>query len=257
MAEWLNELEEWVGSDSRDLLNGALIVNRSLDEDADCEFVRQELLDISERITDHSLAGVLASLESLGFKGAVDSYARFENSRLDYVLKERRGIPISLGIVAVLVSRNIGLTAQGINFPGHFLVQIEGAVVDPFELKIVAMKESDSGSEADQPSNYQTIPVATSEDILFRMFSNIQELALQGKDYISSLNFNDALRTIRPAEPRVLWLRSGAWLGLGNVSAARETLEDALELTDDDVRLKEVIQRQLSGLPEVDDEVLN
>ena len=73
--------------------------------------------------------------EELGFQGNLNHYHDPENSFLNAVLKTRRGIPISLSVIWLELAQSIGLQAQGINFPGHFLVKVnltypnEGLVV--------------------------------------------------------------------------------------------------------------------------------
>ena len=46
------------------------------------------------------------------------------NSFLCEVLDRRTGIPISLSVLYLEVSRRVGVLAQGVNFPGHFLVRV-------------------------------------------------------------------------------------------------------------------------------------
>jgi regulator of sirC expression with transglutaminase-like and TPR domain len=73
--------------------------------------------------------------EELGFQGNLNHYHDPENSFLNAVLKTRRGIPISLSVIWLELAQSIGLKAQGVNFPGHFLVKVnltypnEGLVV--------------------------------------------------------------------------------------------------------------------------------
>lgn len=55
------------------------------------------------------------------FSGAKDDYYEPQNSSLLYVLEERRGIPITLTCLYMLVGERVGLTIEGCNFPGHFL----------------------------------------------------------------------------------------------------------------------------------------
>jgi regulator of sirC expression with transglutaminase-like and TPR domain len=43
------------------------------------------------------------------------------NSNLVYVLTEKRGLPITLACVYILVGHRLGLAIEGCNFPGHFL----------------------------------------------------------------------------------------------------------------------------------------
>ncbi len=45
------------------------------------------------------------------------------HSNLIYVIKARRGIPISLASVFILVGHRLGLDISGCNFPGHFLAR--------------------------------------------------------------------------------------------------------------------------------------
>jgi regulator of sirC expression with transglutaminase-like and TPR domain len=72
----------------------------------------------------------------LGFTGNVEAYYDPRNSYLNEVLERRIGIPITLSIVYLEVARRLGLPAQGVAFPGHFLVKVRltgGALVlDPF-----------------------------------------------------------------------------------------------------------------------------
>jgi regulator of sirC expression with transglutaminase-like and TPR domain len=72
----------------------------------------------------------------LGFAGNVEAYYDPRNSYLNEVLERRIGIPITLAIVYLEVARRLGLPAQGVAFPGHFLVKVRlkgGALVlDPF-----------------------------------------------------------------------------------------------------------------------------
>lgn len=46
------------------------------------------------------------------------------NSDLVYVIHEKRGLPISLASVYILVGERLGLTVYGVNFPGHFLARV-------------------------------------------------------------------------------------------------------------------------------------
>ena len=76
------------------------------------------------------------------FKGNRDQYEDPRNSCLNEVLDRRTGIPISLCLVYIEVARRAGIRAEGVNFPGHFLVRAlqdlhtddpdDGLIVDPF-----------------------------------------------------------------------------------------------------------------------------
>ncbi len=57
-----------------------------------------------------------------GFHGNTERYDDPLNSYLPIVLERRTGLPISLSIVYLLVSRRIGLELEPVALPGHFLV---------------------------------------------------------------------------------------------------------------------------------------
>ncbi len=61
--------------------------------------------------------------EDMGFKGDTDNYYSPENSFLTYVLDNKRGIPVSLSVLVLLIAWRVGLPMYGINLPGHFIVK--------------------------------------------------------------------------------------------------------------------------------------
>ena len=71
-----------------------------------------------------------------GFAGNQDDYYDPRNSYLSQVLERHLGIPITLSLVYMEVGRRLGLPAEGVGLPGHFIVRIdgegEGLYVDAF-----------------------------------------------------------------------------------------------------------------------------
>lgn len=59
--------------------------------------------------------------ETRGLKGAEPDYYLPQNSNLRYVIESRRGIPISLSMIYVLVAHRLGYETTACNWPGHFL----------------------------------------------------------------------------------------------------------------------------------------
>ena len=54
------------------------------------------------------------------------------------MLQRRTGIPITLGVLYMVVAQRLGLSLHGLNLPGHFMVgnNLEGVtnlLVDPFD----------------------------------------------------------------------------------------------------------------------------
>ena len=74
--------------------------------------------------------------QELGFAGNVNDYYDRGNSLLPTVLKTRRGIPLTLALLYIEIATQVGLRAEGVSFPGHFLVKLKmplgEVVIDPF-----------------------------------------------------------------------------------------------------------------------------
>ena len=77
-------------------------------------------------------AVVTRLFHELGLRGNETDYYDARNSFLSDVLDRRLGIPITLSVVFLEVSRRVGLGAAGVGFPGHFLVRVGDEVLDPF-----------------------------------------------------------------------------------------------------------------------------
>ncbi len=70
---------------------------------------------------------------TLGLRGNTENYYSLKNSLITEVVRTRLGIPLSLALVYLFVGRRAALDIAGVCFPGHFLVRVEGAFLDPFE----------------------------------------------------------------------------------------------------------------------------
>ncbi|TEW46782.1 tetratricopeptide repeat protein [Psychromonas sp. RZ5] len=76
-----------------------------------------------------------------GFCGDWKTFFKVKNILLSKVLKRRKGVPISLGILLIEMLKETGFEANGICFPSGFIVQVdlEGKVIyiDPFNGELV------------------------------------------------------------------------------------------------------------------------
>jgi regulator of sirC expression with transglutaminase-like and TPR domain len=72
-----------------------------------------------------------------GFHGEDDDYYDPRSALLSEALDRHAGLPITLSILYIEMSRRIGVDAAGISLPGRFLVKFSGdfgqIVVDPFD----------------------------------------------------------------------------------------------------------------------------
>ena len=73
----------------------------------------------------------------LRFDGERGNYYDAQNSFLNRVLERRRGIPISLSALYLILAGRLGLPFHGVGMPGHFIVKYqsdeEPIFLDPFD----------------------------------------------------------------------------------------------------------------------------
>jgi regulator of sirC expression with transglutaminase-like and TPR domain len=164
-------------SEQVDLALAALAFAAAADPDLDEQAWLSELDRLAAGVTDfESLRQRLFITE--GFTGATEQYYGAESSMLHRVLESRRGIPISLSLVAIEVGRRAGVAVEGIGAPGHFLIRdpVSGMYCDPFnggdlleEDEIPALLASVGAGGELRPH----LPVLTTHEILTRMLTNL------------------------------------------------------------------------------------
>lgn len=78
-------------------------------------------------------AALAEAMRRQGYAGDVLTYDDLQNANLIRVIDRRKGLPVALGILWIHAARARGWRADGLAFPGHFLVRLEHRViVDPF-----------------------------------------------------------------------------------------------------------------------------
>jgi regulator of sirC expression with transglutaminase-like and TPR domain len=150
--------------------------------------------------------------ERLGFCGNTDDYYDPRNSFLTDVLDRRTGIPISLSVLYLEVSRRVGVLAQGVNFPGHFLVRVaiedawlfldpfsNGRVLAPADLELLLRKTTTPDAVL-EPS---VIAAATKRQIVSRMLVNLAGIYGRNGDLPRSLDVLERLAILEPTNPRI------------------------------------------------------
>lgn len=101
----------------------AILVAAHALDDVDVSSEQARLDRLAEGLSVATLAGLRDHLVGLGFAGDPDTYHDPRNSLLPEVLDRRRGIPLTLAVVALEVGRRRDVPLVGIGMPGHFLVR--------------------------------------------------------------------------------------------------------------------------------------
>lgn len=101
--------------------------------DAFAAELEPKLVDKSTMTGARLLAGYLS--RELGFDGTRSSFYEPAHIHFDKVVGVRRGVPVALALVYILVGRRAGLEVAGVAIPDHFLVRVHGprpVLLDPY-----------------------------------------------------------------------------------------------------------------------------
>ncbi len=140
-------LDHWIITTPQDDLTEAwLWVTRYRYPDLSAAAVREELesirrdvwLEMNENLTALERIKVLNHVfyDIHGFGGNMDDYHHPDNSYLNRVLDTRKGNPLSLSIIYMMLAREMNMPVVGINLPEHFVLAFMGESVDPESLQV-------------------------------------------------------------------------------------------------------------------------
>ncbi|HEU0153211.1 MAG TPA: SirB1 family protein [Arenimonas sp.] len=180
--------------------------------------------------------------EEIGFAGNNVQYDDPRNSYMNQVVDRKLGIPISLAVIQMEVTRRLGMPLDGISFPGHFLVRLpvdDGILVlDPYNkgrpVSAEELRERASphlgGQAPDDQQLLQILAPASHRMILMRMLRNLKGLYLERGDWERVARSADRLLKLSPDTAEALRDRGLAYRELGYAKGAREDLARYLQL---------------------------
>jgi regulator of sirC expression with transglutaminase-like and TPR domain len=230
-----------------DLGRAALALARlehpALDEDGYVgrlrQFADQLRPKLPEKLASGDVVGAVSQhlFEELGFCGNEGDYYDLRNSFLNDVIDRRTGIPITLSVIYLEVTRHLELPYFGVGLPGHFLVKYddgrERVFVDPFHggrtLKRnqcqkwlreilgrrVVLREHDFAA-------------VDKRYIVRRMLNNLRDIYLNSRRYRKGLEVIDMLLLLNPGSTEEIKQRAWLHYELGQHSQARDELESYL-----------------------------
>lgn len=231
-----------------DLGRATLIIAHGLDPTCDVEGSIEVLDQLSGAVremlpthpTPTEASEVLREylFETLGFRGNKEDYFDPRNSFLHQVLARRTGIPITLSVMALEVSRRAGIPAFGIGFPGHFILGIgrrEACVLmDAFHGgrrlngKILTdLLRGVAGPAAKVLPEH--LRPASKRAILTRLLLNLRGVYLKRGEPLNTLHVLDRLVLLNPYPVGELRDRGRLYAQLGCLTLAREDLSHYLE----------------------------
>lgn len=139
-----------------DLERGVLLIAYWNDPTVDCHQIRTQLDQIAADVralmpgSGHPLAYLdhvnYVLFSQYRFTGNSRDYYNPENSFIDRVMKTRKGIPITLAVIYLLVARRLSMPIYGVSMPAHFILKFNNGedeiFFDPYyEGKVYSRQE--------------------------------------------------------------------------------------------------------------------
>ena len=127
-----NELENWNHNFKNDLLKGAYLLAKYQYPDLDFQVLDEQItqikkdvwLEINDNLTALEKVKILNHIlfEVHGFLQNKTNFYSPQNSYINYVLESKKGNPISLAIIYLVVARRLRLPIFGVNLPKNFIL---------------------------------------------------------------------------------------------------------------------------------------
>ncbi|ATC64119.1 hypothetical protein CMV30_09215 [Nibricoccus aquaticus] len=141
------EFKGFIRSLNYELETGALLLARTVNPDLDIGDCCSQLDEIADRcreliVEPMSLREKCRVINRVlfhdyGFHGNHDNYTDPLNSFLDQVIARKKGLPITLSIVYLLIAHRLGLSLEPVGLPDHFVIgcytEETPFFIDPFE----------------------------------------------------------------------------------------------------------------------------
>jgi regulator of sirC expression with transglutaminase-like and TPR domain len=208
--------------DRIDLLEAALTLSAlQRDEAIDTAPLRQHVAAIAAELADlvhrrgaqpERLGEVIAA--AYGYRGDSETYDDLQNADLARVLERRKGLPVALSILYLHVARGQGWDAEGLAFPGHFLIRIsidgarhvldpfnEGQAVEPPELRVLLRRVLGPDAVL-SPEHFDSVP---DRDVLLRLENNVRLRLAKREEWPGSARSLERMLAIAPDRPELLF----------------------------------------------------
>ena len=241
-----------LGDDDFDLIEAALLLGSIERPSIKLAPYRRHLEQLAQDVGNYlggldPFAGVKAQAEALsqilhqryGYIGTEEAFHDPEGANLTRVIDSRSGLPVSIGILYMVTARAQGWVADGLDFPGRFLVRLEHAgerlIIDPFGggriLQIQDLRDmlkAFSGNHAELKLRHHD--AMTTRQILIRLLGNIRGRLLRTDRLDDAIGVIETMLLFAPKEAS-LWRECGLLHSrLDNVASAIAALEEYLKL---------------------------
>ncbi len=127
-----NELQQWAADGAGDLLEGTIIISKYQYPDIDAQDIRTQIdkikqgiwLELNFNLTPIEQVNVFNHIfyRTYGFSGNTANVLDPMNGFINNVLESKRGNTLSLGILYLIIARQLEMPVYGVNLPQHFIL---------------------------------------------------------------------------------------------------------------------------------------
>lgn len=233
-------------SDPLDLARLALLLSDEQAASADSTYATLQRIGevVRERTANQSaIEDKLLTLttyirDELGLEGDTATYYDPKNSFIGDVLARKRGIPISLAVITMVVAEHARIPLYGISFPAHFLIGAPNYMfIDPFDpLKLKTERDIRElfvslGGSAEAFNPARLLAPATPQRIISRMLTNLKMIYGQTQQLEKAVATIDRLLILNPAAHHEYRDRGALYMQLDLYSLAVRDFETFLANT--------------------------
>jgi hypothetical protein len=146
-------LKAWKDGGSKDLLEGTLIINRYQYPELEEKTIRDEIaqirqdiwIELNDNLTSFEQVKVINHIlfDVYGFRGNKKNYHAPQNSYLNHLIESKKGNPLSLSILYIILAESLEIPIFGVNLPNHFIL----AYRDRFNIMGMIMAGNKEGGE--------------------------------------------------------------------------------------------------------------
>jgi regulator of sirC expression with transglutaminase-like and TPR domain len=231
------------GDEQIDLLHAALLIAKLDNEDLDVGSYRRQVERMADELKAKLPKGAsdkdkLAALtkdlfEERGFHGSRSDYYHRANSWLSNVLDDREGLPITLAVLYIELASRLGVKAEGVGLPGHFMVQYRPAKGEPVLIDVYDGGKEMTRTEAakklkemsGQSPRKEDFAAVTKRAILARVLANLANAAQKEGDARGFLRYQDGIVLLVPDGAEARLARAAARYRLGDRNGAIADLD--------------------------------
>ena len=235
-------------------LDAALLVARVIDENLDAEQTRSQVLELAETARAdgvHDVDSLLAFLGGQGFGEGALTEVDLSHSSIDWLLQQHRALPIVVAVLVITLAQALGMQAHGVNYPGHFLLQVNDQLIDPIALSVV---RQDSLPRPEGVAADELFSHASTMMIAFRMLNNLKAYNLRLQNWRGMLAVSDYQLALAHGEPNLLGMvhfeRGEYSQRLGESDAALEAYTRCVEMCEGGALVEKAMARVQTLLAE-------